>query len=1256
MQYQDYKKDIDEALSDGAITSTERKALLEKALNTKVNTTLDNGLEHRVGADLHDWQYNDTIDSSDLVTNIRHCIDSLYTTCNANQKADCNIKRVGGFMRDFKRNLNANIYYGLSRNAYVLKYPLKNVWFFTENFVHRLNRLSHSKYCNPDLTIDVRDSGIANTVQNGVNTVTANKGLDTKHVSTMKAHTKHRKYFTTEDYSSGIKSGTRNRTKIQHIKGKPVYTSAPNGIALQNTQVNSIIHFSIDDTPNRPDVFKHRLLMFIDGKLFTDLLLYTDGQSILMVLDPDRTGLTLTQVDEYCDPYNDYKWSLVGIPFTTTMRGYIENPFDVKTDAMTSSKYVDGMYPGKIPVVASRLINDNFWLYAAATNVSDTTDGEDNPYQDNLSVMDFGFVSNIQYESKDAMFATQFGEAASRFLATQSKCSVEMINIPNVVAYLNIGTSRIFQYGCTDTRPNPIPPENMILFKLDEFGSLRLVHNYKITQYFPNVYKVTNSNVKYYDKDECIMKEYISNEISNMDNLFVLVFYGKNDKTKFVNPIKSYMTYNRNYANDIVAGEVPNAIKAYMPMTNEYSEVNYLAYHTVATRQIEYEYKLDTLRELVHDDYSRLTDIYERHMSKVNKKLHASPRYVFTYDDLYLEDYKDPDTEEIIKREIEATEDEDIRRTDVTNDGGTVESKIATVVTTTTCGPYRKIVTNNVLEGTMSTNEYLVFSIQHPDERSFNASVWIDGIHVDDVKCKTSHFTTVITVNLFGTNYSKKKSTVLIEMHKVCTNKATSIELMMPPKHNSTKFERNVYDAISPQNMMFCVKKQIPGPNGDPIDVWQVASNYEMYWLLIGHTQYIDGVPVNHIKNDYTRSIRTDVVLDNNGIALLQDDSVAVIANKESRYEGDLNMLLERGDEHYVYMTDEDDFNQVTQDIVLMQNLGYYGMDRRRFFYYMPYGKSDPDIFITPITDFFANETVLIKNTDIYFTKKFGLATTGSSENLGSFEYPNFDMDPNPEKFRIFIDGKLIDYYYDYQIMSLGTGTDMTDEASSLNLENGWNLGSTLKFNITTPINTLVPHSIIFEYLPYKYRLVYRGYEVDGVITFKDDVMRPYNYKFFDVYLDGKLLMEDEIQVVSERVIILKNLISETNVTYHTVSIYEKAHDDDVINYVWRSGIGHVHDKAIFGGDIYRANHDNCKTVAARYKDPNNISIIDSLLMSDMEFKKYMIPNWDEAKTNAESGHFLGVGGIDARTLYIKQREEQIKQEQLKLNISNDSE
>ena len=71
-------------------------------VNPNLDPNVNNRFEHRIGAELHDWEYNDTIDQEDIALNVRKCINSLYTTSIANQIADCNIKRVGGKMSDFK--------------------------------------------------------------------------------------------------------------------------------------------------------------------------------------------------------------------------------------------------------------------------------------------------------------------------------------------------------------------------------------------------------------------------------------------------------------------------------------------------------------------------------------------------------------------------------------------------------------------------------------------------------------------------------------------------------------------------------------------------------------------------------------------------------------------------------------------------------------------------------------------------------------------------------------------------------------------------------------------------------------------------------------------------------------------------------------------------------------------------------------------------------------------------------------------------
>ena len=69
---------------------------------TRANPAINEGYEHRIGAKLHDYDYNNSIDKEDLVVNIRKGIDSLYTTSLDKQRAACGIRRVGGMMSDLK--------------------------------------------------------------------------------------------------------------------------------------------------------------------------------------------------------------------------------------------------------------------------------------------------------------------------------------------------------------------------------------------------------------------------------------------------------------------------------------------------------------------------------------------------------------------------------------------------------------------------------------------------------------------------------------------------------------------------------------------------------------------------------------------------------------------------------------------------------------------------------------------------------------------------------------------------------------------------------------------------------------------------------------------------------------------------------------------------------------------------------------------------------------------------------------------------
>ena len=1077
--------------------------------SNNTNPNLDNGLEYRVGSELHAWEYNNTVDENDFVKNIFTCINGLYTTSVANQKADCDIKRVGGKMSDFKRDLNANNYYGLSFNAYVLKYPLKNVFFFNNLFVHRLNRNSK----------------------------------------------KGRKYF---------------------------------------SEVSNSFTFTIDDTPNRPDVFKHRLLMFIDGKLFTDLVLYTNTEYVLMVIDPDRTGISMRQIMDYCDPGNDYRWSLIGIPFTTTKKLY-----DLKSTTLHGNNLDLSNYRN----INNHIIDKNFWLCGMATALTNATDANGTKYVDNRSIMNFTFVEDIP--DNHVIDISSIGTKTLESVNSNTYISSEIINIPNVIAMLNIGKNRIFQYGCTDKYPSPIPPENMIVFSYDSENGYRLVHmcnesiprkkssikgdvdgdqyvteddlailtniqsgiadsRYKnpnnadmddngkvdiddiialqnviaenptksIVHYFPNVYKLNGFDAEL--------------------DLYVLIMYGKNDKTTFRNPIKDYMKYNSNYANEVVMNVLPEPIKKYIPMENEYKECNYLQYHSEANRNEEFEYKFDTLKEFMHDDPTRITDMYIRYMAKKNNNFYSSPRYIF-----------------------DMSVDYDKFENYTNKDGG-----------------------------------YLKLTIDVPDDRKFPVTVWIDGIRENTVNILHKKFKTEIT---FSRNRVTTDSIIIIELYKVRYSNPISIETQMPAKDSSMLFPRGFLYDVSPQSLMISVRKEIPSTDGQFEYKYEMASNYEMYWLIIGHNQYVNGICTNHVSTNGAAITNTNIIMDNDGNVFLERgsdfdvsnpttvdetiDNVALYGSTSAKSEGDVSFLKELGNENYTYVQEKESGINDSTDPVAMRNIGYYGGDRRRFYYYMPYSKDDPNIYITPITDYFANEVVRIQNTDVYFTRNFVTSTNEATGNQ-EFVFTSFNLDPDREKYRLFVDGMLLDW-----------GADFITNAYP---DRGWYTDSDIKFVL---LNIKNPCAVVFEYLPYRYRLLYRNIEHDGIITLNASFTRPFRTEFYDVYVDGKLLSDKDIEIVTPTRLMIPAIIDDTSDAGHVLSIYEKGHDPDIFDYVWRDD-----------DDKYNYSAETINGI--RHKSKIMSGAIDEMITQDMKFRKHMLPTWDEAKANKEISLGFGVGSI----------------------------
>ena len=66
--------------------------------------------------------------------------------------------------------------------------------------------------------------------------------------------------------------------------------------------------------------------------------------------------------------------------------------------------------------------------------------------------------------------------ARNKFDNSTSK-DIHVMEFKNIAAVIPLKTNRIFQVGCDDNIPGPVPPENILIFKVDPTdGGLRLVH------------------------------------------------------------------------------------------------------------------------------------------------------------------------------------------------------------------------------------------------------------------------------------------------------------------------------------------------------------------------------------------------------------------------------------------------------------------------------------------------------------------------------------------------------------------------------------------------------------------------------------------------------------------------------------------------------------------------------------------------------------------------------------------------------------
>lgn len=933
-----------------------------------VNPNLDNGREHRVGADLYDWEINDTYDINRVVPDVKTFIDQLYTHSLYSQEVLCDVSRIYGTMSKFTRDVNTNKDLGIGYYNYTLEVPMKNIRCFKTLAIKRAN--------------------------------------------------------------------------------PRIYT--------------------IEDTCKMTDLFERRLMMFIDGQYFPAVKFYATENRFVLIIEVNDGNVSLNQMKAWME--NDVKWSILMLPFSNAKRktGLQSDIIKGRTIPFTA---LDN-------IATPMFVNRNIWLVSVGSTSSD-------------KAVTTSTIATMVENDKGELGL----ELNSKFVLgiKPLNINVNALAIPNVKGSILLNTARAFQIEL-DT--NPIPPQNIICWETDKDGSVvRYIHDAEVTLYYPNVYTISN--------------------VSDDTNLFITWCYSDEDTTTFFNPIKEYMEYNPSYANDIINGTLPFAIKNYVPYESKYRELYYLDYAPKATRRNEFLFKFETLKDMIKDDTRRLEKIYVDSVVKTAYNWHSNPKYTIKMDNWGS-----------YSNRVRRDNSSEIKHSN-TDDFGM---------------------------------ECVYFIIDHEDDRVYPIAVWIDGIRCHRTWQYTERYRTYVYVPKMCLT---PNSLIEFEIMKTRDDKPTVVDMQLSSIHNSIMFPDEFID-MSPQSLMISTREETSDveEDGGKQYIFKIAPNYEVYWLLIGNTEYVNGIPTYLLNDDIEEARKTDVVnaLTSNASLLITEKNEALKLSTGSIWDKNSDgyeYLLEFGDDVSYIEAPSSEYPEDYTDIIKVRQLGYYGDARRRFYGYLPNGEDDAPIYITPITKYFADKWVRITNIDIHKEWHFVIDPNNKRVKLRDFR-----LEPSANKFRVFLDGRLLDPFKDYHF-----------DAS---ITNGFYLGSIVTFVIFEKITNAA--DLMIEYVPYRYDLKYRLDHVmnNNIQLRTTSITRPFSLVYYDVYLNGVKLYPDDITIVSPAKIIINREMNGSH-----LSIYERAHDRDI--------------------------YDNERVMLQ--------ALVDKIAEEDLDFRKYLLPNVNTSPT-----------------------------------------
>lgn len=288
---------------------------------------------------------------------------------------------------------------------------------------------------------------------------------------------------------------------------------------------------SFNEITKRPDLFDSTFLVFIDGKL------YTNGINILCKEDK-------TYVIFYCkETPSPEGFSM------QEMKHYIENNVDV------TIYFIPNIGIKSIPTNAYRIrtLNKESGIPTRTLGLSDYVD-----YNNSLVYINpVGEIESIPTSvnlTDEGMYVDNSSvESIIKATPNNTALNIQLIPLRNLLTKIEINRTKWFEIPMQDY---PVAVENCIIIDEDN----NFVHSGKINHYYPNIYSIENVD-----------------ELIEQKKLFIYVFYFDNkiDKLKHLDMLAAYHKYVPDYLDRYKNGSIPELVKDFIPNITQYNIKDY---------------------------------------------------------------------------------------------------------------------------------------------------------------------------------------------------------------------------------------------------------------------------------------------------------------------------------------------------------------------------------------------------------------------------------------------------------------------------------------------------------------------------------------------------------------------------------------------------------------------------------------------------------------------------------------------------------